>query len=251
MARTSERLRLEARGDIATITGVIYLHSWIVFSSATLRSAAVATYVLLTPFLWTRCCAETISGIVYSNHHGVSSDASGMLRLAVNGSVLSVYYGLPVLPRAAPQICYDIGAIWSLETRIELKDRVMVGHARCSGEVDATVHNAWLLSRQYIATRKNPSPTLFSAGWRASPRFSGFIESGQGVDMSRSALVGDVGCIDILSNERTALRLRAGIDCYLTIKGRAVELRLTIRRASSGGLEIDEGEIRQIGPGYR
>lgn len=235
------------------ITGATSLSSWIVFSDAVRYVTSIAAFAIFAYPCSSQCCGETITGVVYSNHHGPSSDAAGMLHVAVGGKVVRIYYGAPALNSGAPPICYDIGAVWSVATRRENDNRVMIGYATCSGKIDRAVHDAWLALRAYIVTRKNPSPSLFSPQWRASPQFTAFIAKGKRINVSSTTRVYRNGeCIDVLGQRRDTLRLRAGMDCYLTVDGRPIELQVHIKSNPDGsGPQIDEGAIWPIGPNYR
>lgn len=231
--------------------GATYLASWTAFSDRTRHAIVAAEFAVFTFAHCIVCSGQAVTGVVYSNHSGPSANASGMVELAVDGRMLTLFYGSPALSRSAPPVCHDIGAVWTVETRADNGSTVMVGYAACSGKVDTVVHDAWLLFRRYVETLKRPPRYLFSPRWRASPEFSAFVAAGKRIDASFYARLDRAGCVDVLGRRGGALLLRAGVDCALTVDGRPVELRLAIEAIPVRGSQIDNGEIRPIGPDYR
>lgn len=225
--------------------GRIFLSSWI----ASARLSRNLTAVLLLCGLHSTAYPASFSGVVYSNHSGPSSDASGILDLWVQDKLYTLYYGEPFPRDFKSNTCRDIGAIWSVEVRTLPDGTLYVDRAKCTGAVYEVVHKPWQLVTEYLKTvGQNPelSRSLLSQPWRSSVEFRKYTEAIRDLRVSDYERFGHGGtCIDVVRVEGPdRVELSAGVDCYIFIKRKPVDLLFTIARSTSTrSWEIDRVQI--------
>lgn len=195
------------------------------------------------------CRAEPLKGVVFSDHSGEGPNRVGMIQLWVGTKVHDLDYGEPLPRRFRSEICWDIGAIWSVLVQVLPDLSLDISSVSCTGEVDENTHGPWLLVRDYLQLaedRSASSSSLLSSRWRSSPEFQEYEAKVKDLDLSGNRLHGRPGrCIDIVKVEplyRT--QLRAGGSCYLKVLGKPVDLTFGVLRNGHTGLwEIDEIKI--------
>jgi hypothetical protein len=223
-------------------TGRMYLISWI--ASSRIAIAAVVFAVWAT--FGSKCClADSLVGVVFSNHSGQGPHASGAIELAVGARTYILYYGEPLTKRFEGHVCYDIGAIWSVVFDVLPDSTRELKTVSCSGETDAVGHAAWSLARRYLnSTPSASSFELLSANWRSTSAFVTFESEARKLDLTGYHRFGkNGGCIDILSIEQPdAAELRAGADCDLELSGAPVYLLFRVVRHT----HTDRWEIADI-----
>jgi hypothetical protein len=93
-------------------------------------------------------CRE-LTGTVYSEHSGPSGRGTGFVKLSTNVGIVSIRYQKPIQGDLKSQACYELGAIWTVDTkRLDGEDELV--RVRCDGRLDTHVHSAWLAVLRYL-----------------------------------------------------------------------------------------------------
>jgi hypothetical protein len=212
------------------------------------RCASLSRIVALTVLAGALCSAESMTGVVLSNHGGPTGDASGTIDIATGGHVRILNYDRSLQRHFSAESCADIGdigAIWTVKTRSLTDGGLYAESAACDGGVEKKAHDSWLVVREYLAAgnaRPVARPQLFSARWRSSPQGQEYEREAGRLDLSAYRLFGNSGlCVDVVDiGNSGVVRLRAGADCHLTISEEPVDLIFVVRRgASDGRRQID------------
>ena len=194
------------------------------------------------------CGAESLKGVVFSDHSGEGPHRVGTVQLAVGNKVHDLDYGEPLSRHFESEVCWDIGATWSVVVRVLPDLSRDISSVSCTGEVDENAHGPWLRVRDYLRLVGGPSVStvLLSSRWRSSPEFRKYEASVKDLDLSDNRLHGTSGrCIDIVKVEPARrTQLRAGGDCFLKVSGKPVDLFFgVLRNSDTGQWEIDEIKI--------
>ena len=194
------------------------------------------------------CCAGSLRGTVFSDHSGQGPHRVGTLWLAVGSKVHELDYGEPVPRHFTSQLCWDIGAIWSVVYQVLPDSSRDISSVDCTGQVDENAHGPWLLVRDYLqlaGDRSTSSRGMLSSRWRASPEFQEYEAKVRDLDLSWSRLHGRPGrCIDVVKVERERTELRAGGDCGLSLSEKPVDLFFSVLRNNrTDRWEIDEIKV--------
>lgn len=215
--------------------------SWIVLTRD-IRRVLLASLLTVGFIGW--CQAGTLTGVIISDHSGPSADAVGEIRLVASERLYRLLYGEPLVRRFSGDVCYDIGAIWTVEFHVLPDSALEIESASCTGDVDEPVHRSWLLVRSYLHSPQS-SEGLLSQRWRKSLEFTRYSESLKGINLSDFSSLGKRGtCIDVTHRSPDRIRLDAGIDCYISLAGEPVDLIFScVRPRESDKWEIDRIEI--------
>ena len=210
-------------------------------------------HMLSIVFLFLTCVqlgnAESITGVILSNHSGQGGHASGEVQMATNHGIRTLYYGEPLRRRFMAKLCNDIGAIWSVEIRALADSSWVIENASCSGKVDPDAHSAWSLVREYLENLRNGKQPLqlFAPEWRNSSEGVEYFKRSARLDVVNYGQLGRNGsCIDVIAVEQShKARLRAGVDCYLSIEDKPAALFFSSARdITTGRWQIDRIEVR-------
>lgn len=222
--------------------GAISSKSWVVFDAsgrALLILVCCATGSVLS-------CAETLSGVVYSNEIGNGIHPAGRFELAVGGEIHTVEYGEPLERHFQGEACNDIGAEWSVVVE-HIDNSVYASRVTCTGHTHDDVHKPWLLVRNYMEGLPNSVSAVkgLSHRYRSSREFRSFRQEVNSHELSFYYGPGDPAkCLKVISVE-PATRADFVANCALELRGNAVALHFdVVRSKDSGDWEIDGIKIR-------
>lgn len=222
--------------------------------SSIVSNKAFAVGTLISLFAAAVACAgapktRILTGTVMSDHRGPSGHAAGVIQLGFGARVHTLYYNEPLARHFSSDLCYDIGAIWSVRYYMSAHSVPDLWSVSCTGAVTEAVHGPWLVVREYLGSTSRLSPSaakLLSQGWRESYRGREYLKLARSLDLSDYQSFGKKGtCIDVVRIQETDRAvLRAGGDCYLTLSGDHVSLVFTVaKNGSAGSWEIEGIEI--------
>jgi hypothetical protein len=218
------------------------LDLWTASSRARLLVGAFLVYESIWPGL---CKAESLKGVVLSDQSGQGPHRVGIVRLAIGNKVLDLNYGEPIARHFRSDVCWEIGAVWSVTVQSLSDSSLDISAVRCSGQVDERANGAWRLVRDYLRLAGSQSTSanrLLSARWRSSREFREYeTKVTNDLDLTAYRLHGRPGrCIEIVKLDRSdSAQLRAGADCYL-----GMELVFSVvRNMHNSKWEIDELKV--------
>jgi hypothetical protein len=91
-----------------------------------------------------------LTGVVYSDHSGLSGNGVGWVRLATPAGLIKIHYQKPIKSSFTDDRCWEVGAIWTVRTGRETPGTEELVSAGCEGRVDPQVQSAWIAVRDYI-----------------------------------------------------------------------------------------------------
>jgi len=160
-------------------------------------------------------CGRELTGVVYSDHSGVSGHGTGRLGLATKTGLVSLHYQKPVKQRFSNASCEDLGAIWIVRTELIDPTGEELVSARCDGGLDVQVHSAWMAVRNYIkSVAEAVGQTL---GYKPGRRGPVPVDmNGNKVDISGYLNFGVSGmCLEVNRRiDSKTIIIRSSADCY-------------------------------------
>lgn len=207
-----------------------------------MKQVTFAAAVTLTVALGVQ--SPSVRGVVLSNHVGQGAHASGEVTLATMGGIRSFDYGEPLATHFVSNLCLDIGAIWTVEWHSLPDGSRVVNGARCEGAVDQSVHEAWLLVREYLdEVNSLKAGRFFSAGWRSSAEYREYANRTAELSLADYSRFGRDGrCMDVTSIESSdRAHVRVGADCYVRIGGKPVTFYSLFNATERGGKSSASG----------
>ena len=197
----------------------------------------IVASLLMVATSWPAALAATsFTGVIYSYHGGVSSTASGWMRLAVGNQVYFLTYQKPYPQDFSRSDCWFPGTIWTIEAEIREDGHGILLGARCDGEQDEFFGAAVSVVREFFrlvsGNNFENAYDLFTSSYRTAHPYSDFIAEVENLNLNWYEQYGGQGkCLDIL--ERTAenaVRLEAGIDCGIERKGEYYRLYFVVEQ---------------------
>jgi hypothetical protein len=181
------------------------------------------------------CHGATFNGILYSDESGPSGKGAGEIRLYVNLKVFEIHYRKPFSNEFAGPICYEPGAIWTVNTRSDADSNLEIVSATCAGQVDHTVHDAWLLVKSFLSElplNAGKAVEMLSKKWQRSEEFhatQGMIAT---LRLDDYATFGRGGrCLAVISVTREgSVSVSAGDNCYLHSDHGPTTMRVEVAR---------------------
>ena len=130
-----------------------------------------------------------------------------------------------------------------------------LGNATCDGQVDTSVHGAWLLVTGFLFRLQNhqPFPTeLIAADWLRTEEFKLAKARISSLNFANYGMFGHEGrCVSVASapsQTQKYVELEAGPSCYLDIEAwTAIRFRV-VRKAASGKPIIGEFQFGKWQP---
>jgi hypothetical protein len=156
--------------------------------------------------------SRELTGIVYSHHCGPSGTGTCEVQLSTKTGLVHFAYQKPIKLDSSDDRCWEVGAIWTVETERRTGELVRV---HCVGKLDTDVHSAWMAVRNYIkAVAKAAGEEL---GYQPNRR--GPVNAKMGeveIDLSGYLNFGSTGmCLEMKQHiDNNTILIESSADCY-------------------------------------
>lgn len=179
--------------------GLTYCISWTVSADMLVRFAAVLIVgVLFGSF----SRGAELRGVLRSLQQGQGKNSSGQAVLEIDGALRQFEY----VPRSLKFLnasCHEIGAIWTVRIGTPAHDNKYISGVACDGLVDPSIHEPWLLVRDYFRSLAKPKVgarrSFFSSSWKSSPNYRAYESRLNSLDLRSYVMFGREGtCLEAL-----------------------------------------------------
>jgi hypothetical protein len=179
-----------------------------------LRNALLSAPILVTLLQ----CAEW-KGVIYANQSGPSGKGTGAIRLATMNGIVSLRYQKPFPSKLTSPLCDDIGAVWTV-TAVQLEAHESVlRSAHCRGQVESSVHSAWLVTRRFLqllAADSDPLARRRKAAAIMRHEISNDSFDWAALDFSQYASYGGDGkCLEVKTAKHDLVEIETGASCFV------------------------------------
>jgi hypothetical protein len=153
------------------------------------------------------------TGTLYSDHSGPSGDGVGMAQLFTRRGLVDIHYGKPIKNDFPNHTCWEIGAIWTVQTKRALGVNELV-KAHCVGKADPDVRAAWIAVRRFIESAAKAAGQQL--GYQPGRRGPIYVQLGQvKTDISGYLNFGSTGmCLEMKQRmDKSTIVIESSLEC--------------------------------------